>query len=300
MRVILWASILLVGASFATAEARPRSASPPRLDALDVEAGALLAEEPESAGFGVSDGAAWHLTDGRDDAGWRSPTGAPQGASFVWELDATWRLDTLVISTRGVDDRTDRGRAVKTIELFVASAHGDWVSAGQYELGKRQRRTIMLPAGTEAARVRAVILENHGNPEVSELSELAIYGARIASLPGRAPVLTGDFRTSIGALRFVQDGTVVTGCQDAAENEPPIMLDGFASGRVVRLAWQEPDDLGGVVDRTATFTFVADRLRGTTFTDGQPDGVIWGVRVPRSRGPVCNPPLPEAPVLAVQ
>ena len=118
----------------ATAAGPPAAAawaSPDVVDALDFDNGAFLLEQSPSYGSRTNKRSAWGLTDGSDDSGWCSAQGQPRGATYVWELDATWRLDTLVLSTKGMQEQSSPGISAKAIELFVAG--GDGASAGGWK-----------------------------------------------------------------------------------------------------------------------------------------------------------------------
>jgi hypothetical protein len=93
-------------------------------------------------------------------------------------------------------------------------------------------------------------------------------------------------------MRFVQDGMNITGCFDTGMEGHPVQMTGTLSGRVARMSWSEPNEEGAGAERSTTFTFNGEQMRGTTYTDGQPDGVLWGVRVSASRGPACLPARP--------
>ena len=160
-------------AAGAAAAPPPATAAPDVLDALDFDNGAFLVEQSPSYASPPIKWSVWGLTDGSDDSGWCSAQGQPRGATYVWELDTTWRLDALALATTGLQEQSYPGVTVKTVELFVAStvgsADGGWKRLGTFDVGKDERRSHALPKNTLAARVKIVIAQNHGHAEYSEL-----------------------------------------------------------------------------------------------------------------------------------
>ena len=262
------------------------SATPPaeRQDALDFTNGAILIEESGSYGTGTSSWAAWRLTDGSEAEGWASPQGKSTGSTFVWELDSTWRLDTLGLSTRNLQEAGYPGVSARKVELFVAPASGPWKSLGTFEIGKEERKEYPLPKGTQAARVKLVVLTNHGHAEYTELSEVDLLGERTAPVVNRS--ITGIYLTNYGPMRFVQDGDRVLGCYDWKDATGYVL--GSVSGRVVQVTWSEPkpDNRQGL----ATFSVGADgRLWGVWYENGALAGTWEGPRTTEEKGPKCVP-----------
>jgi outer membrane protein OmpA-like peptidoglycan-associated protein len=256
-----------------------------RLDALDLPNGAMLVEDGGSYATGLGDWAAWRLTDGSDDHGWCSPEGKPTGLSFVWELDTTWRLDTLALSTRNLQESGYPGIAVKTVELLVSGDTGAWKSVGQFTIGKEERREFPLPRGAQASRVKLVVIANHGNAQYTEIAEVDLFGDRVKPTPTRN--IAGDYSTTYGPLRFVQDGEDLYGCYDW---RPGSLLWGTIRGRVAQVTWYEPRkdhaDQG-----PATFAVTSGgALWGVWYSDSGALGGVWnGPRVPPAQGPTCQP-----------
>jgi len=229
-----------------------------RQDALDFSNGAMLIEESGSYGSGTSSWAAWRLTDGSETDGWATPQGKPAGSTFVWELDSTWRLDTFGLSTKNLQEAGYPGVSARKVELFVAPASGSWKSVGTFEIGKEERKEYPLPKGTQAARVKLVVLANHGNGEYTEISEVDLFGERTAPVVNRS--IAGVYQTNYGPMRFVQDGDRVAGCYDW--NGDVGYVQGSVSGRVEQVNWSEPKP--GNREGLATFSVGAD-------------GKLWGV-----------------------
>ena len=264
------------------------SAPPPsaeRLDALDFDNGAQLVERSPSFSTGVGGWTAWALSDGDDAVGWCSPEGKPLGASYVWELDGTWRLDALGLSTVNAQESGYPGISAKTVELLVAAAQGPYRSLGKFSVGKLERREQKLPPGTQAARVKLVIVANHGHAAFTELSEVDLFGARVA--PGPAVKVEGAFQTNYGPLRFVQEGSEVYGCYDFVDGARG---GGSLSGRVARVTWQEPQG-EATSQGTATFSLSAsgDRIEGVWYRGGSLAGEWSGPKLPEGQGPRCVP-----------
>ena len=255
-----------------------------RQDALDFSNGAMLIEESGSYGSGTSSWAAWRLTDGSETDGWATPQGKPAGSTFVWELDSTWRLDTFGLSTKNLQEAGYPGVSARKVELFVAPASGSWKSVGTFEIGKEERKEYPLPKGTQAARVKLVVLANHGNGEYTEISEVDLFGERTAPMVNRS--IAGVYQTNYGPMRFVQDGDRVAGCYDW--NGDVGYVQGSVSGRVAQVTWSEPkpDNRQGL----ATFSVGADgKLWGVWYERGALAGTWEGPRTTEDKAPKCVP-----------
>ena len=259
------------------------AAAPERQNALEFSNGAFLVEDGGSYGQGVGSWAAWRLTDGSETQGWCSPQGKPKGLAFAWELDTTWLLEKLVLSTRNMQESSYSGVSAKLVEVLISTADGPWKSVGKFAIGKEERREHSLPAGTSAARVKLVVLDNHGNADFTELAEVELLGQRTAAVPLRK--FGGDYQTNYGPIRLTQEGDQVYGCYD--DSNGAAYLWGTATGRVVQLTWSQPDRREG----TATFAVTRDerRLWGVWFEGGVLRGEWSGPRVPPNQGPKCTP-----------
>jgi hypothetical protein len=93
---------ILLALAAGAADAVP---APERPNALAFDNGTVLVSDGGSYSPGIRSWSAWHLTDGDEGSGWCSPQGKPTGLAFVWELDTTWRLDTLAVSTRHLQEQ---------------------------------------------------------------------------------------------------------------------------------------------------------------------------------------------------
>jgi hypothetical protein len=292
MRAYMMLPILLSATLASAGRAKPQPPPPPGVDALELENGAILLEQPPSFDRGTADGSAYQLTDGRDKQGaWSSPEGAPIGAAFVWELDGRWRLDTLALSNKGVGEKDYPGVSTKTVELFTALGTGPWTSVGRYTVGRRAARELALPPGTFATRVRIVVLENHGNAMYTELSEASLLGERVISNP--SVKLDGNFALERGPIRFAQHGDHVSGCF-IGDDGKTVFVTGSMQGRVAHVMWREEDGA-----HTAAFAMSAsgDRVYGVTGHGTAFDDELAGLRVSKDRGAACEPteaPLPVA------
>lgn len=268
-----------------TAVAGAAPAAPERFDALAFPNGAILVEDGGSYATGLGDWAAWRLTDGSDDHGWCSAENKPTGQSFAWELDTTWRLDALALSTHNLQEDGYPGISAKTVELLVAGDTGAWKSLGKFTIGKDERREFPLPKGTQASRIKLTVVANHGNAQYTELAEVEVFGDRVKPMPARN--IAGDYATTYGPLRFVQDGEDLYGCYDW---RPGSLIWGTIRGRVAQVTWYEPS--GDHADQgPATFAVTSGgALWGVWYHDGGSLGGEWaGPRVPPAQGPTCQP-----------
>jgi outer membrane protein OmpA-like peptidoglycan-associated protein len=284
--VVVSEVILVAAAASAVAAAAPAAIAAERLDALDVPNGAVLVEDGGSFASGLSDWAAWQLTDGSEDHGWCTPEGKPVGESFVWELDTAWRLDTLALSTRNVQEGEYPGISVKTVELLVSGGTGAWKSLGQFTIGKNERREFPLPKGTQASRVKLVVIANHGNAQYTEIAEVDVFGSRAKPTP--TATIAGDFVTTYGPLRFVQDGEDLYGCYDWV---PGALVWGTITGRVAQVTWYEPKE-DHVDQGAATFAVTGNgaRIWGLWYNASGNLGGEWaGPRAASGKGPECKP-----------
>jgi outer membrane protein OmpA-like peptidoglycan-associated protein len=255
------------------------SADTERLDALDFTNGAYLVDDGGSYGVGLEDWSAWFLADG-SDAAWASPKGRPTGEAFVWELDTTWRLDTLGLNTVGLEEVKYPGISVKTVALYVAPARGGWSSIGTFDIGTGERKEFPLPKGAQAARVKLEIIANHGSKEYSELAEVDLFGARVGRVP--TPNIAGTYQLNSFATRIVQDGDRIDGCYDS--HGGPAYLWGTISGHVVEATYDEQGTRGA-----ATFQ-VRNGLTGVWFHANGSLANTWsGPRIAdSSTNPACK------------
>jgi len=254
-----------------------------RLDALDFDNGALLVEASPSYAAGTSNWSAWGLADG-GDAGWCSAKDKPKGNTFVWELDGPWRLDAFAVSTKGMQEDGYPGISAKTVELWGAPAKGDFEKLATVTVGKNERNEVPLPGKPTAARVKVVVVDNHGHAEFTEIAELDLFGER--SGPVATAKVEGDYKTTYGPLRFVQEGDQVYGCYDWRDGS---MIWGTVTGRVVRVSWLEPQE-GKNDEGTATFAVARDgKLQGVWYRGDTLADECSGPRVPAKEGPKCKP-----------
>lgn len=262
-------ALLALFAVAAAAAAKPTPAN--RLDALDFDNGALLTRHSGSyAGPGgtlaeasVSDWSTWRLTDGSPQ-GWCSPKGETQAASFEWQLDTTWRLDTLNIDNTGVEEDSYPGISAKAITLQVADAKGPWRMVGKFTSPQGKKASFALPKDVTAARVRIDVAGNYGCPDYTEIGELDLLGQRTQPAPNLN--LSGIYASTYGAMRIVQEGDLVWGCYDFGSVDAQIW--GAVTGSVAQVAWSEVGD-DSVSEGTATFAVVP--------ASGESKPALWGV-----------------------
>jgi outer membrane protein OmpA-like peptidoglycan-associated protein len=282
---VLQALALAVLAAAAPAAA-PAAAE--RQNALALENGGVLTADGGSFSNGVAEWAAYSLTNGDEKTGWCSPQGTPTGLAFDWELDTTWRLDTLVVSGRNMQEDGYPGISVKGVELWVDGGKG-FTRVGAFEVPRAGRKEFPLPAGTRGRQARLVVKSNHGNKEFTEIAEVELLGERAA--PVERPGVAGDFTTSYGLMRLAVDGETVYGCYDFVAGAA---VWGTLDGRNARVTWVEPRDDGTLRQGRATFVVSqgGKRLNGVWFEDGQIAGTWDGTRTekpearctPRKRG----------------
>ncbi|HWO10424.1 MAG TPA: OmpA family protein [Polyangiaceae bacterium] len=295
MAVVALAAMMFCAVALAPGQARAGGEDAPvatqPLDALDFDNGALLVDESASYATGTARWSAWRLSDGSESEGWCSAKGNPTGSTFVWELDTIWHLDTLALSTKNLEEKGYPGISAKTVELFVsegavAAGSASWTSVGRFGVGTEERREHQLPKGTRAARVKLVIVENHGNAEYTELAEVDLNGRRA----GPPPVINmnGAYDTNYGPIRFVSEGDRVFGCYDWAASES--LIWGTLTGRVARVTWWERRDTE-IREGPATFAMSSsgDRIWGVWYEHGSLQGKWDGQRVPKEKGPKCQP-----------
>jgi outer membrane protein OmpA-like peptidoglycan-associated protein len=247
---------------------------PERQNALALENGAVLVSDGGSYSTGVAEWAALHLANGDEKTGWCSPQGSPTGQAFDWELDTTWKLDTLAVSNRNMQEDGYPGISVRVVDLWLDSGKG-FAKVGSFELARGTRKEFPLPAGTRARQARIVVAANHGNKEFTEIAEVELFGERAA--PTDRPLVAGDFITSYGPMRFAVDGEKVYGCYDYVDGA---VVWGTLDGRNARVTWVEPRDDGTLRQGKATFVVSqgGKRLTGVWYEDGQLAGVWDGTR----------------------
>jgi len=269
-------TLLLVALS-----AAPKAAPKPALDALDFDNGALLLSETGSYGSETSSWSAWRLTDGDAELGWCSPEGKPLGGTFVWDLDGLWQLDTFVVSTEHTEESSYPGVSAKSVELYLAEKPGDFKKVGAFTIGKQQKKAFPLK-GARAKQVKLVVTGNHGNAEYTEIAEIDLLGTRSGAVP--TANIAGDYATTYGPMRFVQEGDEVFGCYDWSSAQAVVW--GSMTGRIARVTWYEADE-ENKRDGTATFAVRDDgQLWGVWYENGTLQGLWEG---PRGEAPKCQP-----------
>jgi outer membrane protein OmpA-like peptidoglycan-associated protein len=282
------ALVLVMLAAAAPAASTGAAPAPDRLNALALENGAVLVSDGGSYGHGLGSWSAWNLTNGDEKTGWCSPKGKPTGLSFVWDLDTTWRLDTLAVSTRNLQEGGYPGISARVVELWLDVGQG-FSKAGSFEVGKETRKEFSLPAGTRARQAKIVVAENHGNKDYTEIAEVELFGERSASVD--APPMAGDFRSNYGPMRFALDGDQVYGCYDWVDGAA---IWGMLAGRNARVTWVEPRKDGTLRQGTAIFVVsqAGKKLDGVWYEGGKLAGAWDGTRsekrearcTPRKRG----------------
>ncbi|MBM4779847.1 MAG: OmpA family protein [Archangiaceae bacterium] len=254
--------MLLASALVLVVAAPPKAPAPEKLDALDFNNGTMLVKESGSYGSGVGAWAAWRLADG-SPTGWCSASGEPSGASFEWELDGAWTLETFVVDASTTEEASYPGISVKKLTLSVANGAGAWKSLGTFEVAQHAKKSFPLPKGTTATRVKVDIVGNHGHAEYTEVAELDLLGTRNAPSPMRS--FAGVYTSNYGPMRFEQEGDQVFGCYDYGSIVG--LLWGTVSGRVVQLTWYEEGE-SSTREGTGTFASVKDEAGQQGF---------WGV-----------------------
>lgn len=170
--------LLLVILTAVLAVAVPAAAATPdRENALAFENATLLIANGGEYRSGVQKWSAWCLTDGDEKLGWCSPQGKPTGLAFVWDLDTSWSLETLALSTRKMQERGYLGISAKRIDLYAGDGK-NFVKVGAFTVGKEERKEYPLPKGTVARQVKVVVTGNHGHKEFTEIAEIEFFGAR--------------------------------------------------------------------------------------------------------------------------
>lgn len=238
----------------ATVMAATPKAAP--MDALDFDNGTLLVEESGSYGTGVGSWSAWRLADGDPAVGWCSPRGTLTG-SFTWQLDATWRLDTLVLSNEGNEEATYAGISAKGVELWLKPQGGEFQRVGSFTVPKGKKATFPLK-GSLAKEVKLVVTGNWGHAEYVEIAEVDLLGARTTPPEGKR--FAGLYDSHYGVVRLEQEGDLLYGCYGRSA-----YLYGTVSGPTARLSWLEEDEQGALA-REGAVTFAVK--------DG---GDLWGV-----------------------
>jgi len=283
-------TLALVVAAMVAAAPPTTTPTPDRLNALALENGGVLTSDGGSYGQGVSAWSAWHLTNGDEATGWCSPQGKPTGLSFTWELDTTWRLDTLAISTRNLQESGYPGISARVVELWLDAGQG-FSRVGAFEVGKGTRKEFPLPAGARARQAKVVVTANHGHKDFTEIAEVELFGERAA--PVAVPPMASDFHSNYGPMRFLVEGDRVYGCYDWVDGAT---IWGTLVGRNARVTWVEPRENGSLRQGTAIFVVSSDggRLNGVWYERGALQGVWDGTKsdarearcTPRRRGAI--------------
>jgi hypothetical protein len=96
------------------------------------------------------------------------------------------------------------------------------------------RQRIPATAAVEGSFVRLTILNNHGDPDWTELMSFRGFGEKPALQP--LPAISGTYRTNYNDFHLRHQGGALIGCYDFYEG----IFEGTIEGRVVKLTWMHP------------------------------------------------------------
>lgn len=148
---------------------------PPRRDLLDSEAGARVVSSTSHYD------AKWQprfLIDGSVGKGWSSGEGRPYPNEIVFELDGVHELEAFVVDSTNAQEDGWPGISAKDFELHmsVTSAEIGFERVLTETAAQQTRSVFPLAAPVKARWLKLVVLSNWGDPEFTEIMELAAYG----------------------------------------------------------------------------------------------------------------------------
>jgi outer membrane protein OmpA-like peptidoglycan-associated protein len=259
--MVFRASIL----SLALAAAAVTAASGQEVNLLALGEGATLASSPAS----YSTWPPHYILDDAPTSGWANATGKLTNNVFVIELPAAATLTAFEFDTAGIDG-VGRGAKDVTVEVSSAAAAGYRTVLRATLSDKRDGQRFPAAERVAGSFVRLTVLNNHGDPEWTELMGLRGYGAKPQGQP--IPNVSGIYKTNWNDFHVSQKGTALSGCYEYNEG----VFEGTLEGRVAKLAWTQSDSTRG----PAVFVFAPDGLsfRGYWWSDtdkGKPADGDW-------------------------
>lgn len=183
-----------------------------------------------------------HLLDDHAATGWSSAHGAVREQTLVIALAAAARVQAVAFDTVALYGSRQSARRVAVALATTLGdrppAAADWTVVLEATLAADRRdQRFALPEVQTLRWLKLRILDNHGDPDYTELRGLRVYGVPAAE---RAELkVDGVYATAAyGRLRLRQHGDRVRGCYEFADGQ----VDGTLAGNVLRLRWQQSVD----------------------------------------------------------
>lgn len=205
-----------------------------------LQSGSFMVETPPSySGTNLMSGSVGEYTpEALFDLGpkfWCSESGASFPHVFVLELTEPCTIEELTFNNICEEYEGISARDVR-VEFADDPSAPLWRSAGEFRLPeRRESRFPITPTG--ARMIRISILSNYGNESYTELAEFGALGRAVT--PEIRPVnVEGEWETNWGPVRFVQNGTSVSGDYDYHEG---VILYGGVNRNQITYKWIEAD-----------------------------------------------------------
>ena len=237
----LIASLLVMVAALPSLAAEPEA-----VNLLSLQEGALPVVTPPTYGGWEVDG----LLDDSPSSGWACESGTINGNVFVFGLIAESTLERFEFDAASVDADGAGARDV-VVEVSATSPEEGFTTALEATLAEGADGQVFPASQMAPARwVRLTIVNNHGNPEWTELLSFRGFGPRPTS--PTLPDISGTYATDYSDFHVRQQGTALIGCYEYDEG----LLEGIIEGRLMKITWKES---GGDDDRgPAVMVFAPD------------------------------------------
>lgn len=214
---------------------------------------------------------ALHLFDGDPKTSWCSPANALTGQTFTVELPQRYKLQKIAVDTRQVQEQGYPGCSLKTLEVWgsTESAKAEFTKLATIAATKQARTVSILKATPEVQWLKFVVVDDWGNKQFVELSEIEAYGIPLGKVT--QPSFTGVFSSNFGPIKLKQDGGLVSGCYPFETGS----VHGAVDGRVLRFDWKQKGN-----GHTGTALMVLDSsgkiLNGAWYSNGTMQGEWLG------------------------
>lgn len=269
MRFVFALAAMTVWAMVASAQTSAPAATPPA-NLLELANGAVVVSVSSAYGGGWS---AFNLVDGSTDAGWCSEQGAALPHTIVFELPQPCSITSIVVDNTGTQESANPGISSKgiTVSGSTTSAAAGFTRLAALDAPLGGRREAKLGAPAAVQWLKFVVDSNWGDPDYTEIMELAAYGQPVGPPPKVS--VAGVYQTNYGAMRIEQDGTDVAGCYDWDGGE----LTGSLNGRVMQFEWRENEgqQVGTAI---MVLSVEGDALNGVWYENGALMGEWSGKR----------------------
>lgn len=226
-----------------------------------------------------------NLIDGGEAYGWTSQKDITFPHELKFELAGAGKISGVVLDSRfapvvredGSMSVSAEGSPVRRFSVMgsVEGPDGPYFKIIDGEAPKDQRTRFDLPAPAHARWIKLVVESNWNGQGQTRLADFGVLG-ELDKRGDAAPAdVSGVYAHEYGPILLRQDGNVVHGCY----NDGAGRIEGLIYGRIMRLAWQMPNDksIG-----SATLVAANNKLYGFWYRDGDRMGSPWNATLTSS------------------